>query len=349
MTHSPSSSWPAYVPLFAVTRGPLVESLHHGAFAVVDSAGHLLAAAGPIMVPIFMRSSAKPFQLMPLLEDGGAERWNFTDEDMAIMVASHSGTPRHVAVVQGLHARLGLGPHHLQCGVHPPLHRESAWALKREGREPTPYHHNCSGKHTGMLALALLHGWPLETYLDPEHPVQRRIRQTLADMARWPEEDIVLGTDGCSAPNFALPLYHAAWAYARLVDPHDLPEPRCHAARRIVQAMMAQPFMVAGPNRLDTRLMEALPGVLVAKGGAEGYQGVGILPQGSGGRGIGIALKIADGDARRRATAAVILEILKRLDVLTPQARETLKDLGPEAPVFNVRGDLQVGKGFPVF
>ncbi len=344
-----SPSWPSYVPLYAVSRGPLVESLHHGAFAVVDRTGRLLAAAGPIMTPIFLRSSAKPFQLMPLLEEGGAERWNLTDEEIAVMVASHSGTERHVAVVQNLHIRMGLGPQHLQCGVHPPLHRESAWALKKAGREPTPYHHNCSGKHTGMLALALLRGWPLETYLEPDHPVQRRIRQTLADMARWPEEAIVLGTDGCSAPNFALPLYHAAWAYARLVDPRDLPEPRQGAARRIVQAMMAHPFLVAGPDRFDTRLMEALPGVLVAKGGAEGYQGVGILPQGDGEKGIGIALKIADGDARRRATAAVIIEILRRLNVLSPEAQEALKDLGPEAPVFNVRGDLPVGKGFPVF
>lgn len=349
MRPSPASPGPGYVPLFAVTRGPLVESWHYGAFAVVDSAGHLLAAAGPISAPIFMRSSAKPFQLMPLLEDGGAEQWSFTDEDIAVMVASHSGTERHVAVVQRLHARLGLSSQHLQCGVHPPLHRESAWELKRAGREPTPYHHNCSGKHTGMLALARLHGWPLEAYLDPEHPVQRRIRRTLAEMARWPEEALILGTDGCSAPNFALPLYHAAWAYARLVDPHDLPEPRRRAAQRIVQAMMAQPFLVAGPNRLDTRLMEALPGVLVAKGGAEGYQGIGILPQATGGKGIGIALKIADGDARRRATAGVVLELLKRLDVLPPKAQEALADLGPEAPVFNVRGDLQVGRGMPVF
>ncbi len=340
---------PAYVPLFGVTRGPLVESVHYGAFAVVDRQGHLLAAAGPIMVPVFMRSSAKPFQVMPLLEDGGADRWALTDEEIAVMAASHSGTERHVAVIQGLHQRLGLGPQYLQCGVHPPLHRDSALALRMAGQEPTPYHHNCSGKHTGMLALALLHGWPLETYLDLEHPVQQRIRHTVAEMAGMSPEDVLIGIDGCSAPNFALPLYHAAWAYARLVDPQDLPEPRRGAARRVVQAMMAQPFMVAGPERFDTRVMEALPGKLVAKGGAEGYQGIGLLPGVAGEQGIGIAIKIADGDGRRRAASAVALEILRRLGVLTEEAAQALSDLGPQPPVRNIRGDVQVGQGKPLF
>ncbi len=340
---------PPFVPLLALTRDGLVESVHYGGFAVVDATGRLLAAAGPVMQPLYMRSSAKPFQVMPLLEAGGQERFGFTPEEIAVMAASHSGTERHVAMVQGMHQRLGLGPEHLQCGVHPPLDRETARALRQAGKAPTPYHHNCSGKHTGMLALALLLGQPLETYLDPESPVQRRIRETLAAMAQWPPEALYVGTDGCSAPNFALPLYHAAWAYARLVDPRDLSPSRAEAARLVAESMMAHPFLVAGPRRFDTRLMEALPGKVVAKGGAEGYQGMGLPPGVAGERGVGIALKIADGDVRHRAVPAVALALLEGLGVLTPQAREALKDLGPVFPVFNHRGDIRVGEGRPLF
>ncbi len=338
---------PAFVPLIALTRDGLVESVHYGAFAVVDVDGRLLAAAGPVMQPMYMRSSAKPFQILPLLEAGGEERWGFTPEEIAVMVASHSGTERHVALVKGLHRRLGLGPEDLQCGVHPPLDPESAWALRCAGKEPTPYHHNCSGKHTGMLALARLLGQPLATYLDPESPVQRRIRSTLAEMARLPAEALHVGTDGCSAPNFALPLYHAAWAYARLADPRALPQPRRRAVQRVVRSMMAHPFLVAGPRRFDTRVMQALPGKVVAKGGAEGYQGLGLPAGVVGEKGVGIALKVSDG--RTRAVAATALALLDRLGVLTPQARDALHDLGPVFPIFNVRGDIRVGEGRPVF
>ncbi len=340
--------WPHFVPLVVFTRGPLVESVHYGALAVVDRTGRLWFALGDVHQPIFMRSSAKPFQLMPLLEAGGAERWGLEDEDIALMVASHSGTERHVERLQDLHRRLGLGPEHLQCGVHPPLDREATLALERRGQQPSPYHHNCSGKHTGMLALARLHGWSLEDYLEPDHPVQQRIRQRVAAMAGLHPDDLVTGTDGCSAPNFALPLYHAAWAYARLVDPQDLEVPVRQAARRIVRAMMAQPFFVAGPQRFDTRLMEAWPGGVVAKGGAEGYQALGLPPE-QGRPGLGIAIKIADGDARRRATAVVALAVLEHLGLLPPAVADALRDLGPSPPVFNVRRDRQVGRGYPVF
>lgn len=339
-----------YVPLFELTRGEIVESVHFGAAAVMDACGNLVAWVGDPQAVTFLRSTAKPFQALPFLENGGRAAYDLSLEEIALICASHSGTDEHVATVRSIQAKTGVREADLLCGIHPPGDRAAAEALRQRGEEPTPNRHNCSGKHSGMLAFARLQGWPTTDYIHPQHPLQKAILQAFAEMCSLPPGQVEIGIDGCSAPNFGVPLRQAALGLARLCDPSQLPERRAAACREIVQAMTSHPGMVGGPGRFDTRLMEVARGRLLAKGGAEGYQGLGLLP---GGRGpaspaLGIAFKISDGDPTGRARPAVALEILRQLGALSPAELEALADFGPTLPVRNWR-KLQVGQGRPAF
>lgn len=348
-----------FSPVFQVTRGETDESLHWGAVAVVDVHGRLVASYGNPKTVTFLRSTAKPFQALPLLSHGGQAAYNLTPREIALMAASHSGTDEHVSVAQAMQTKTGVAEADLLCGVHHPTHEATAEAMRERREAPTPNRHNCSGKHTGMLAFARLldevqdpdeDGLP---YIDPVHPIQQEILQAFAVMVGMPPERVALGTDGCSAPNFAVPLYNTALAYARLCDPDTggvQPPERAAACRTITSAMIFNPDMVAGPGRFDTRLMEAGKGRLVAKGGAEGYQGVGLMPGalGPGSPAMGIAVKIADGDQKSRARPAVVLEVLRQLNALTQAELALLADFGPVYPVENWR-QLKVGEARPVF
>ncbi len=354
--------FPQYVPLVETTRGGIVESLHYGAIAVCDPAGRLLASVGDAGAVVFLRSSSKPFQVLPLVEGGGMERFNLSERELALMCASHSGTDEHVAVISALQRKLGVSAVDLLCGTHTPSDPRTAERMFRNGEENSPLRHNCSGKHTGMLAQALLYGNPKEDYIDPRHPVQQRILRTFSEMTGVALQDIILGTDGCSAPVFAVPLRAAAHAFARLADPSALPEPRQSALRRIFKAMTTHPDMVAGPDTFDTRLMSAGRGRVLTKGGAEGYQALAVLPA-TGSSALGITLKISDGDlaqidrsqriatiaydggGRARSTAAV--EALRQLGVLDAAQLEELSDFAPRAQ-YNWR-HIPVGEIRPVF
>ena len=338
-----------YKPVLEITRGNIVESVHFGAIAVVDAAGTLVASWGDPATKTYLRSSAKPFQAMPLIELGGAETFGLTDREIAVTCASHSGTDEHAGVIRSIQQKVGVREDNLQCGVHEPFHRPTALAMLQRGEEPTSIRHNCSGKHTGMLAQATLRGLPIEDYLNPGHPVQQLDLQTFAEMCSVDINDIDLGIDGCSAPVWAIPLQNAALGYARLVNPAGLPPARAAACRRIVRAMTSNPDMVAGPERFDTVLMECCSGKVVAKGGAEGYQGMGILPDvlHPGHPGLGIALKISDGDAGGRAVSAVALEVLRQLGLLSAEQIAALPKFGSK-DVLNWR-KLVAGEIRPVF
>jgi L-asparaginase II len=299
-------------PLVEVWRGGTLESVHHGAVAVTDDTGRTVLAHGDPGIVTFLRSSAKPAQVLPLLASGVADRFGFTDEEIAVMIGSHGGEPFHVAAVRSILTKTGVGEDALRCGAHAPYHRPSARALEAAGQTPTAIHNNCSGKHAGMLALAVAIGAPTESYLEDDHPVQARIRKTVATLAGMPEGDLGLAVDGCSAPNFALPLDRAAGLYARLMTGRSLPADLREAAARAIAAMRRHPAMVAGTDRLCTELMRAGGGGLVAKIGAEGFYGLGYERDG---RGFGIALKIADGDGNRARPAAA-LAALTALEVL---------------------------------
>lgn len=349
-----------YQPILEVTRGRIVESVHFGAVAVVDSGGHLLASLGDPKTITFLRSSAKPFQALPLIENGGDQTFHLTSKEVAIICGSHDGTDEHIEVVKGIQAKVGVQESDLLCGTHPLSHLPTIEAMQARRELPTPNRHNCSGKHTGMLAAARMRGLPIADYVNPVHPVQKTILETLAGICNVPVEQVEVGIDGCSVPNFAVPLYNAALGFARLCDPRGLQVERSTACRRITQSMMANPLMVGGPGRFDTRLMEVCAGHVIAKGGAEGYMLLGIMggALGADSPGIGIAFKISDGDlAIRKANGetyhrvrpAVALEILKQMDYINKNELEALsEEFGPIKPVSNWR-KLVVGEIHPAF
>ncbi len=338
-----------FQPLLEVTRGPIVESVHYGAFAVVDSHGRLLASAGDPDTVTYLRSSAKPFQAMPLVELGGMQHFGLTEREIAVTCASHSGTDDHFAVISSIQRKVGVSENDLQCGMHEPMDDATARAMLLRGETPTSNRHNCSGKHSGMLAQAVLRALPLENYLDEDHLVQVLDQQTFAEMCDYPVNQIFTGIDGCSAPVWAVPLRAAAYGYARLADPHALSPARAEACRTITRSMMNHPDMVAGPGRFDTNLMTVGAGRIFSKGGAEGYQGIGVLPGvlGAGSPGLGITVKIADGDQGGRAVARVALAILVQLGVLTPLEAESLPKHGSNV-VTNWR-KMEVGEYRPIF
>jgi len=337
------------VPLVEVTRGDIVESIHYGAFVLVNSEGQLLANQGNPSLITYPRSSMKPFQALPFIERGGAEAFGFSAQEIAIICASHSGTDLHRRVLAGMHEKIGTSEDDLACGVHWPSDSETREAMKKAGLEPTPFCHNCSGKHTGMLAHARLRGVSIENYLDPQHPVQVSIRETLAEMVGLAPDEMPLGTDGCSAPVYGIPLQNMAHGVALLAEPIGLDETRAEACQKITAAMMAHPVMVAGPGKFDTELMTVADGKVFCKGGAEGYQVIGILPDViyEGSPGLGVAIKISDGDSTGRARASVALTILSSLGVLDEVDMERLAPYG-NVPIKNWR-DKVVGEIRPVF
>lgn len=339
-----------YQPIFEATRGRISESLQFGAVAVVDSHGRLLASLGDPQVVTFLRSTAKPFQAMPFIEREGQETYHFNNSEIALMCASHSGTDEHVAAVQGMHQKASLHLEDLQCGAHYPYHEATADAMKVRGETPNAFRHNCSGKHTGMLAHAKMRGLPTGSYLEVDHPVQQEILQTFAEMCDLPPAQVELGIDGCSAPNFASPIFHAALGYARLCDPFGLSASRTKACQVITHAMTSHPEMVGGPGRFDTKLMELGKGRILVKGGAEGYQGIGLLPDalGAGSPGVGIAIKISDGDPTGRARHAVSLAILNSLGAISESDPLTLAEFGPVKTLTNFR-KLVIGESRPTF
>ncbi len=348
-----------FLPLFELTRGQIVESIHFGAVAVVDSHRKLLYSYGDPQTVAFLRSSAKPFQALPFFERGGPEHFGLTQKEQALICASHEGSEEHVRTAESIQAKAGIRESDLKCGVHMPSDTESYKTLIARGEAPTPNRNNCSGKHSGMLAHAKMRGLPLDTYLDRDHPVQQDILTTFAGMCEYPRDNVQLGTDGCSAPNFAVPLYNAALGFARLCDPHDLSEPRARACRAITSAMTAHPKMVSGYKEFDCRLMQVGKGQIVCKRGAEGYQAIGLMPGalGAGSPGVGITFKVSDGDLtfrtiniepKNRVRPAATLEILRQLGALSDAQLKELSDFGPVLPVKNHRG-LIVGESRPVF
>ncbi len=339
-----------YLPIYQLTRGDQVESIHFGAIAVVDIEGKLITSFGDPYGGTFLRSTAKPFQALPFVEIGGADFFDLTPKEIALICSSHSGTDEHVSVVEGIQEKVGISEANLMCGTHPPIHRETAEAMRQRGEEPTSNRDNCSGKHTGMLAHTRMRSTSLENYLDFDHPVQQSILLTFSEMCEVSPESVGLGTDGCSAPNFSIPFYNAAWGWARLADPQGLSSERAVACRTITEAMMSHPYMVAGPDRFDTILMQVANKRVVAKGGAEGYQGMAIMPgaMGKNTPALGIALKISDGDGRGRIRPAVCIEVLRQLGVLSHSDLKALEQFGPVNDVLN-RRDIVVGERRPIF
>lgn len=332
-------SWDVTAPAAVrILRGRVVESEHRAHAVVVDATGNPIASWGDPRRVTFLRSAAKPFQTIPLLESGAADRFGITDEEVALCCGSHNSEARHVAVARSILARAGLDDSDLEGGPHRPLREAVAKEMARRGEEATAIHSNCSGKHAGMLALAVHHGWPTRGYIEPDHPVQRCVTREVARWCRLPVEALGLGRDGCGVVCFAVPLAEMAGAYARLCRATGTDA----AARRVVGAMRAHPFMVAGTDRLCTALMEGSPS-LVAKVGAEGVYCAGDVVEE-----VGVAIKIEDGS--RRAAGAVLLAVLDGVGLLGGSVDVLAPFRVPE--VTNTRGEvvgrleIELGEGW---
>ena len=319
-----------------VRRGGWTESEHRVHAVVVNDRGELQWAVGDPNRATFLRSAAKPLQALPLLDDGVADRFDFTSSELALCCASHNSEPRHVQTVAGLLERLGLDESALACGGHPPLRPEEGLRLAGEGRRPGSLESNCSGKHTGMLALAVAHGWPVVGYEKEEHPVQRRMK---AEVARWTDLDparLETGVDGCGVTCVRAPLDRIAASFARL----GVAARTEGSARRIVRAMVEHPGMVAGLGRLDTAIMRSTEGTVFAKVGAEGVYAAGI-PE----AGLGVALKIEDGGWR--AADVAFVHVLDRLGYTDPMRDDAVSSFR-RPTIVNTRGE-PVGRIDPEF
>jgi L-asparaginase II len=313
--------------------------------AVVSAAGEIVTFVGDARTLTYIRSSAKPFQLAPFVASGRFDAYNFPSpvEALAIMAASHAGEDRHARTVQALLRAGGLTRDVLACGTHPPFDRETAERLLRDGEPPSELRHNCSGKHAGMALHAKAAGWPVETYWRADHPIQQLALDTVATLADVPREEVVCATDGCGVVSFGMPLDRLGLAFARLADPSGLTDASLRSAlERIRDAMMAHPELVGGERRqLDTALMRAAPGHLVAKGGAEGVQAVGLLAGGHArGKGVlGLAIKVEDGDAARRARSASTIAALQQLGAVDDETISERLAAFASPPIVDPRGD----------
>jgi L-asparaginase II len=335
-------------PLVEVRRGRIVESRHRGHVAVVDADGRLVASLGAPETVAYLRSSSKPHQAIPLVTSGAAERFGFDERELAIACGSHSGEPVHTETVAAMLRKLGLDESALKCGTHEPYSEETAQQLRERGEKPSQLHNNCSGKHAGMLALALHLGAPVEEYDLPASPVQRAITRVIEQFTDIPAEEIVIGTDGCGVPSFGVPVHAMALAAARLVaPPADWDDEMRAACARIVAAMTSHPLMIEGTGEMDTEIMSQTGGRLASKVGAEGVYTASILPSDEWPRGLGVALKLEDGDRKERARPVAVVELLRQLGLLGAAELEALSKFASDT-LRNHRGE-RVGEVRPAF
>lgn len=299
-------------------REGIIESVHVGHAVVCDSRGRMLSVAGDAETATFIRSSLKPFQALAVAAAGTLERYGLDDRDLAIMCASHQGRIEQVRQAFHILWKAELEPGQLQCPTP-------------EGKK-SPLEHNCSGKHSGMLAVCQQRNWPLESYLHRNHPLQLFILNTMAELLGMPADEFIGAHDDCGAPTYLMPLRQMAVLFAKLASGDNL------EMERIVRAMTHHPDLVAGPEAFDTQLMQLTEGALVSKSGAEGIQCIGRV-----GQGMGLAIKVRDG--AQRAKSAVAVHLLKQLGWVSPDVAEQLAEnymmLSPYKRL-DVQGDLDL-------
>jgi L-asparaginase II len=339
---------PTPAPLVSVTRGGITESRHRGHVVAVDGDGSVVASLGAPETVSYLRSSSKPHQAIPLVASGAADRFGFDEEEVAIACGSHSGEPVHTETVARMLHKIGLDESALKCGAHEPYSKETAKKLRERGEQPTALHNNCSGKHAGMLALAKHLGAPVEEYDLPSSPVQLAVARVVEQFSSIPVEDIAVGTDGCGVPTFGVTVRAMALMAARLVAPPVWwDEPVRGACRRIVAAMTGHPLMIEGTGEMDTEIMTLTGGRLVSKVGAEGVYTASVLPCEEWGRGLGVAIKLEDGDRKERARPVAVVETLRQLGILRPAELDRLSRFA-RATLRNHRGD-RVGEVYAAF
>ncbi len=313
-------------------RGSIVESVHRGHIVQVSATGHVVRAVGDPEVVVSLRSCVKPFTLIALLEAGGVREFDLSPAELAVMASSHSGEDLHVRTLQAVFRRAGVSQTLLACGTEgAPLDALTAMRLARDGEKAGPIRHNCSGMHAAQLLLARLGDWTLDDYWQPDHPVQVATRAVVARVFATTPDRLLTATDRCGVDTYGFPLRAVAGAYALLADPDALPATDARrslsAPLRIIRdAMLANPELVGGTrDRLDTSLMKALPGRLVAKGGAEALRGIAVLAdRPPGGQASAFALKVEDGGGFERASWSIAVEALRLAGILEGQALRML-------------------------
>lgn len=311
-----------------VVRGGRVESIHSAEAFVLDDSGRVLLQSDNPELQTFMRSAVKPFQAYPLVQSGAADAFHLSAEELAVCCASHNSEDIHIEKVQEMQKRCGLSESDLRCGYHTPIDENTAEEQLRRDVQFTQLHNNCSGKHTGMLLTCKHRDYPLKGYTKPDHPLQRDISQYLEQLIG--RNNIFTGVDGCSVPTFYLSVKELALLFQNLVDYEDK-----HLGR-IFNAMTTAPYMVAGRNRFDTTIMQVGEGAIVSKVGAEGLRGVGIRQNDNT---YGVAVKVKDG--AKRVSAPIVLEILRRLEILNPLKFEELMPY--YRPVIRNHRNIEVG------
>src|SRR5215207_4016563 len=303
--------------LASVIRGETVESVHRGHVIALDGKGEKILTLGLPDTVTFFRSACKPFQALPFITSGACDALGYSEEEIALACASHSGEARHVRVAKLMLERAGLMEGQLQCGTHLPFNEKESERMLRAGEHPNQLHNNCSGKHAAMLVLAKHIDADMATYTATDNPVQKEILAMISLLAEVPAAEIRIGIDGCAAPNFAMPLSAMAKSFLNLISPREIfPRNIREACARIVSAMTNFPELIGGVERLDTMLMQAAPGKIISKVGADGVWLCGVLPSEKYPTGLGIALKVEDGDDHR-ARPVVATDILRRLYVIS--------------------------------
>lgn len=317
------------------TRGDTVENRHRGAFVIADAEGNVIAAGGDISRPVFPRSAIKSMQALAMVTSGAIDRYELSDEQLALACASHHGEEVHVTKVTGFLSHLGLSGQNLECGAHPPTNGKAREALRAAGLQPTALHNNCSGKHSGMLSVAQALGVDPAGYVEREHPVQVAVRAAIETVVGAPLSVDLCGRDGCSIPTWAAPLSSFARGFARMATGRGLPPDLGSAARRIFDAATANPLLVAGTGHFDTITMAAFGGRVMQKGGAEGVQCGAIRD-----KGWGYALKCDDGNMQ--ASVVMVANLLLRYASPDEEQAAVLGQFARQL-VKNVRG-IEVGE-----
>ncbi|HET9393231.1 MAG TPA: asparaginase [Candidatus Rubrimentiphilum sp.] len=336
MSKPQSSSALRGEPFVEVTRGGVVESIHHVAACAVDSRGEPVLSMGEVLAaPVFLRSSAKPFIAATVLAAGARERFGLEPREIAVMAGSHGGQSFHVEAVRSILRKIDMPESALQCGVHPPYNAAAAQELQRAGIAPTEVYNNCSGKHAGILALCKIIGADPKTYLEASNPAEQRILDFCARVSGTTAEAMPIGVDGCGIPVYAVPLRNAALSFLRLAAPDGVSDDEAVALQTVRDAMIAFPEYVSGTGEFDARLMQTAGGSIASKAGAEGVHGVAALPQS-----VGLVCKILDGTVRARGPA--VLAMLRSLQLLSEAQLTKLADL--ERPIVYNRAGRAVGE-----
>jgi len=341
-----------------ILRDGALESQHLGSLAVVDFYGSILAKVGNPYRRTFIRSSAKPMQAIPTFADDACmRRFKFTSRERAYMTGSNNGERRHQEIGAHILEKLGLEIKHLKCGIHPPVDEQTADEMRKNGEPFTPLCHNCAGNHLVMLALSVHRGWPIANYTNPEHPYQKEVLKWISMLSSVPKNLITIGADGCTAPVYQMTLRELALCFARfgkseelisLSNPDKLDIERgAKAMRQVIDDYWAHPEIMGGRNRFDTFMNTVGRGKFFAKGGGEGFQLAGVADDG-----IGIAIKIIDGDPLKRARCTSLLEAMHQLGIISDNAfHKAVKERLFYKPLLpNQRGafDLEIKPKFKV-